>query len=131
MDDLPTGADFGQLRAFAAVGEALSFSRAAAALGVTPSALSQTVRALEARVGVRLLNRTTRSVSLTDAGQMLFQRVAPAVAEPGVARGQARQSSGRPSGTVRVHAFRSAGDMLVAPMLPDFLKAYPDVVVDL
>src|SRR6202012_4642813 len=111
MDDLPTGADFGQLRAFAAVGEELSFSRAAAALGVTPSALSQTVRALEARVGVRLLNRTTRSVSLTDAGRSLYERVAPAVAERADAMGQARRFGERPSGMVRVCAFRAGAEL--------------------
>jgi len=131
MNEVPSGSDFAQIRAFVAVGENLSFSRAAGILGVTPSALSQTVRALEARVGVRLLNRTTRSVSLTDAGQTLFQRVAPAVAELGVAMNQARQYGGRPAGAVRIHASRSAADILVAPMLPKFLKAYPDVVVDL
>lgn len=131
MSELPSGSDFAQIRAFVAVGENLSFSRAAGVLGVTPSALSQTVRALETRLGVRLLNRTTRSVSLTDAGQTLFQRVAPAAAELGVAMRQARQYGGRPAGVVRVHAFRSAAESLVAPMLPGFLQAYPDVVVDL
>ena len=131
MSDLPSGSDFGQLRAFVAVGETLSFSRAAGTLGVTPSALSQTLRALETRLGVRLLNRTTRSVSLTDAGQTLLHRVAPAVAELSGALGQARQSAGRVSGVVRVHAFRSAADQLIAPMLPTFIAAHPDVVVDL
>src|ERR1700761_2935508 len=110
MDQLLTGSDFGQLRAFVAVGQALSFSRAAETLGVTPSALSQTVRAFEERVGVRLLNRTTRSVSLTDAGENLFRRVEPAVAELGSAVGQVRRYRERPAGAVRLHTFRSAAE---------------------
>ncbi|MDR3509209.1 MAG: LysR family transcriptional regulator [Caulobacteraceae bacterium] len=131
MDNLPTGSDFGQLRAFVAICETLSFSRAAALLGVSPSALSQTMRGLEGRVGVRLLNRTTRSVSLTEAGRSLFQRVAPAVAELGAAMGQARGYGDRPSGTVRVHAFHSAAERLILPMLAGFHRDYPQVVVDL
>jgi DNA-binding transcriptional LysR family regulator len=68
MDNLLSGTDFGQLRAFVLVANARSFSRAAETLGVSSSALSQTIRGLEERLGVRLLNRTTRSVSLTEAG---------------------------------------------------------------
>jgi DNA-binding transcriptional LysR family regulator len=131
MTDQLTGGDFSQLRAFVAVGDALSFSRAAEALGVTPSALSQTIRALEARIGVRLLNRTTRSVSLTDAGETLFRRVAPAVAELGAAVGQARRYQEAPSGLVRVLAFRMAGERYIAPMLADFHRAFPQVTLDL
>jgi DNA-binding transcriptional LysR family regulator len=88
MDPLLSTADFGQLRAFVAVAEALNFTRAAEKLGVSSSALSQLVRSLEERVGVRLLNRNTRSVSLTEAGDRLFQRVKPAVEELGAAIGQ-------------------------------------------
>lgn len=123
--------DFGQLRAFVAVGEQLSFSRAAALLGVSPSALSQMVRGFEERVGLRLLNRTTRSVSLTPAGATLLQRVRPAVADLAVAVEQARQSRERPAGRVRVHAFRVAADLFLAPMLRPFSEAYPDVVLDI
>ena len=78
MDPLISTGDFGQLRAFVAVAAALNFSRAAEKLGVSASALSQMVRTLEESVGVRLLNRTTRNVSLTDAGEQLFRRVRPA-----------------------------------------------------
>ena len=122
--------DFGQLRAFVAVGEELSFSRAAATLGVSPSALSQTVRGFEERVGLRLLNRTTRSVSLTAAGAALLQRVRPAVVDLGAAVEQARRSRERPAGLVRVHAFRVAAGLFLAPMLRSFNDAYPDVVLD-
>ena len=78
---LPSAGDFNQLRAFVAVAGSLNFSRAAENLGVSSSALSQMVRGLEERVGVSLFNRTTRSVSLTEAGAKLFERVQPAVEE--------------------------------------------------
>src|SRR3546814_12097766 len=106
----------------------LSFSRAAEALGVSPSALSQLVRGFEGRVGVRLLQRTTRSVALTEAGEMLFRRVRPAVSELGDAIGQVRRTRNRPAGTLRVHVFRSAADSFLEPMLPAFMAAYPEVV---
>jgi len=130
MDPLLSGSDYNQLRAFVAVGEQLSFSRAAEALGVSPSALSQMVRGFEERVGVRLLNRTTRSVALTEAGLNLFQRVRPAVSELGEAIGQVRRTRERPSGTVRVHAFRSAAETYIDPILPGFVRDFPDVVLD-
>ncbi|WP_213980870.1 LysR family transcriptional regulator [Sphingomonas sp. dw_22] len=130
MDTLLAGSDYNQLRAFVAVGEMLSFSRAAEALGVSPSALSQMVRGFEERVGVRLLNRTTRSVSLTDAGRNLFQRVRPAVSELADAVGQVQRYREGPTGTVRVHAFRSAAETYLAPMLGAFAQACPDVVLD-
>src|SRR3954467_13804341 len=94
----PTTTDFGQLRAFIAVAEALNFSRAAEKLGVSSSALSQLVRGLEERVGVRLLNRNTRRVSLTVAGAHLFQRVRPAVQELAAAIGQTSELRARPAG---------------------------------
>jgi DNA-binding transcriptional LysR family regulator len=131
MESPLSGSDYNQLRAFLAVGEQLSFSRAAEVLGVSPSALSQLVRGFEERVGVRLLNRTTRSVSLTQAGETLFQRVRPAVIELGAAIGQVRRTRERPSGTVRVHAFRSAAETYLDPILPAFAERYPDVVLDI
>lgn len=131
MDNLLPGSDYNQLRAFLAVGELLSFSRAAEALGVSPSALSQMVRGFEERVGTRLLNRTTRSVALTEAGENLFNRVRPAVAELGDAIGQTRLYREHPAGNVRVHAFRSAYATIIEPMLPGFTKTYPDIVLDI
>lgn len=131
MDSLLSGSDYNQLRAFVAVGELLSFSRAAEALGVSPSALSQMVRGFEERVGVRLLNRTTRSVALTEAGEALFRRVRPAVTELGAAIGQVRGAGARPAGTVKVHAFRSAAETCLEPMLAGFARDYPDVVLDI
>ena len=131
MDALPSSADYNQLRAFVAVGETLSFSRAAQVLGVSPSALSQMVRGFEERLGVRLFNRTTRSVVLTEAGETLFRRVRPAVLELGDAIGHVRQHRARPAGTVRVHTFRSAAEKYIEPILPAFSRAYPDIILDL
>src|SRR4051812_12106667 len=107
----PSAGDFTQLRAFVAVAEALSFSRAAETLGVSSSALSQTVRALEEQVGVSLLNRTTRSVSLTEAGARMLERVRPAVEELAQALGEIRERRGHPAGIVRMHCFRAAADL--------------------
>ena len=126
---IPTS-EIGALRAFVAVARALSFSRAADTLGVSPSALSQTLRGLEDRVGVRLLNRSTRSVSLTEAGRTLLDRVRPAVEELGAALDQLRATNGRPAGTVRVHAFRIAAELFLTPMLARFSRDYPEIVLD-
>jgi DNA-binding transcriptional LysR family regulator len=131
MDPLVSTADFGQLRAFVAVAEALNFTRAAEKLGVSSSALSQLVRSLEERVGVRLLHRNTRSVSLTEAGDRLFQRVKPAVEELGAALGQTSHLREQPVGLVRIHCFRTAADLYVRPILRSFHEIYPDVVLDI
>lgn len=131
MSGILPGSDYNQLRAFVAVAEALSFSRAAEALGLTPSALSQTIRGLEESVGIQLLHRTTRNVSLTVAGEKLLQRVKPAIVELGDAVVQARLARERPSGTVRVHAFRSAATFYIEPILEDFLYTYPEILLDI
>ncbi len=128
---LLSAGDFNQLRAFVAVAGSLSFSRAAENLGVSSSALSQMVRGLEERVGVSLFNRTTRSVSLTEAGAKLFERVQPATEELAEALGETREHRALPAGTVRVHCFRSAADLYLAPILRDFGDAYPQVVLDI
>lgn len=124
-------ADYQQLRGFVAVAQALSFSRAASAMGVSPSALSQLVRGLEERLGTRLLNRTTRSVSLTEAGAALLARTGPALAELGEAMLQARAGREGIAGRVRVHASRFAGELHVLPILARFGRDYPDVVLDI
>ena len=122
--------EYGAIRAFVAVAEALSFSRAAAGLGVSPSALSQSIRALEERVGARLLHRTTRNVSLTAHGKSFLERVRPVVDELGAAVDGLRAVDGRPTGVVRVHAFRMAAELFVAPMLAGFARAHPGIVLD-
>ena len=124
-------ADLNALRAFIAVVELSSFSRAAEALRVSPSALSQIVRGLEERAGTRLLNRTTRSMSLTEAGRALLERVQPAIQELGAAIDQLRAADGRPAGTVRIHAFRIAAELFLAPMLESFARDFPEIVLDI
>jgi DNA-binding transcriptional LysR family regulator len=131
MDPLPSSSDFGQLRAFIAVAEALSFSRAAEMLGVSSPALSQTIRGLEERIGVRLLNRTTRSVSLTEAGSVLLQRINPSVRDLGAAVLQVQQYSAKPAGVLRIHTFRVAADLFLKPLLASFHEAYPEIVLDI
>lgn len=131
MDDHLASNEFHQLRAFLAVARHLSFSKGAEVLGITPSSLSQTVRNFEETVGTQLLHRTTRSVSLTEAGTILFERASPAAFELKAAVDQARRASLSVAGTVRVHAIRSASRKYIEPILARFSKLYPDVVVDL
>ncbi len=123
--------DFGALRAFLAVAEALSFSRAAESVGVSSSALTQAVRKLEDRMGARLFNRTTRSVSLTDAGKALFERIQPAIAELKTVMDINHGDTNRLTGTVRVHSFRIAADLFLTPMLASFSRDHPGVVLDI
>jgi len=131
MKDMLTGSDYNQLRALVAVSHTLNFSRAAEKLGVTPSSLSQMIRGLEESIGVQLLHRTTRSVSLTVAGEHLLRRAAPAIEELGDAVVQARRARERPSGTVRVVSFRSGAARYIEPILPDFLRRFPEIIIDL
>lgn len=126
-----SSSDFGKLRAFIAVAEALSYTGAAEALGITNSALSRMVRLLEERIGVRLIHRTTRSVVLTEAGDRLFHRVKAAIAELESAVGQAERSRERPSDVVRIHCSRPAADLFIQPILRSFSDAYPAVVLDI
>ena len=123
--------DLASLRAFIVVADALSFSRAAETLSVSSSALSQTIRGLEERTGVRLLNRTTRSVSLTDAGAALLARIGPAFRDIGDALDQARRAGERSAGTVRVHAFRIGAELFIHPVLARLQREHPGVVLDL
>jgi DNA-binding transcriptional LysR family regulator len=124
----PPLADLGT---FIAVARERSFTRAAAQLGVSPSALSQTVRALEERLGVRLLARTTRRVAPTDAGERLIATVAPHL--EGIENGLAALSALRdkPAGTIRITAVDHAAETILWPALADFLAEYPDIHVDL
>lgn len=123
--------EFAALRAFAAVAEQCSFSRGAQQLGVSASALSQIVRGLEERLSIRLLNRTTRSVSLTEAGSALLAEVAPAIASLSGALDRARTAGNRPAGTVRLHCFHAAADSFVVPALPALARDYPEITLDL
>ena len=121
----------GALAPFLAIAKQGSFRRAAAELGVTPSALSHSLRALEARLGVRLLNRTTRSVALTEAGQRLLTRVVPAFRDIDDALEELNAFRDRPAGLLRINAPRGAVSMVLMPIVARFLAHHPDVRVEL
>jgi len=122
--------DWGSLAAFAVVAEERSFTRAAARLGVSPSALSHTMRRLEERLRVQLLARSTRSVSTTEAGERLLARLGPAIEEIASAVEDLGRLLTRPSGHVRITASRTAARMVLAPALPRFVERYPEIVVE-
>ena len=119
------------LAVFAAIVEAGSFTKAGAGLGVTASALSHRMRRMEARMGVRLLNRTTRSVAPTEAGARLLSSLRPAMAEVTAALVTLNADRAKPAGRVRVTSHRSAAFGLVLPRLAGFSEIYPDVTVEL
>lgn len=122
--------DLDDLAAFATVARARSFTRAAATLGLSPSALSHAMRGLEARLGVRLLARTTRSVAPTAAGERLLASLGPAL--EGVERGLAALADfrGAPSGSLRLATFGYAARTILVPRLPAFLLEHPDIAVE-
>jgi DNA-binding transcriptional LysR family regulator len=122
--------DWGSLAAFAVVAAERSFTRAAARLGVSASALSHTLRRLEDRLRIQLLARTTRSVSTTEAGERLLARVGPALEEITRSVEDLGRLLERPSGRVRITASRSAARMVLTPALPRFVQRYPDIVVE-
>lgn len=122
---------FDELAAFAAVARERSFTRAGAKLGVSPSALSQTVKALEARLGVRLLARTTRSVSPTEAGDRLLQTLTPRLEEIEQAVAALREMRERPAGTIRITAGEHAARTVLQPGLAKLLPQYPDIHVEI
>ena len=119
------------VEAFLSVAQHRSFRKAAAELGVTPSAISQTVRALEARVGAALFLRTTRSVGLTEAGERFLSRAKPAFEELVAASAVARDLGQRPSGLLRLTVPRAAVPILLEPLIASFTQAYPEVEVEI
>src|SRR5437868_12158995 len=123
--------DLADLTAFVAVAVHLSFRRAASRLGVTPSALSHSMRQLEERLGMRLLNRTTRSVSVTDAGLRLLERLRPAIGEIADALEDLNQERERPLGRLRIYAIHLAAAGVIAPIWGRFLSTYPEVHLEL
>jgi DNA-binding transcriptional LysR family regulator len=125
------GSEFAELKAFAAVFERASFARAADHLGLSASALSQTIRQLEARLGVLLLNRTTRSVAPTAAGSRLYERIAPMILEMDAAVADAVAATGRTAGTLRINTLGMAAKKIISPRLGRFHRAHPDVVLDI
>jgi DNA-binding transcriptional LysR family regulator len=123
-------ADLADLTAFVAIADARSFRAAASRLGVTPSALSHAMRQLEERLGMRLLHRTTRSVSVTDAGQRLLERLRPAIEQIAGALEDLNQERERPVGRLRIYASHLASAVVV-PIWGRFLSTYPDVHLEL
>jgi DNA-binding transcriptional LysR family regulator len=119
------------VEAFLSVAQHRSFRRAAAELGVTPSAISQAVRALEARVGAALFVRTTRSVGLTEAGERFLSRAKPAFEELVAASEVARDLGQRPAGLLRLTAPRAVVPILLDPLVASFCQAYPEVEVEI
>lgn len=127
---IPHGALDG-IEAFLRVAERRSFSAAASDLGVSPSAISQSVKALEARVGAPLFMRTTRSVGLTQAGEQFLERAGPAYASLANAYEAARNLGNRPAGRLRINLMRGAVQPLFAPMIAGFCEAYPEIELEI
>lgn len=121
----------GEMQAFLAVARERSFTRAAAKLGVTPSALSHAMKGLEERLGLRLLSRTTRSVSLTEAGMRLAKSVGPHFEQIEAEIAALSDLRDRPAGTIRISCGDSLVEAVFRPMLKSFLRAYPDITVEL
>lgn len=125
------GGEHGAMAAFVAVAEERSFRRAAARLGLNPSTLSHSLRSLEERLGVRLLNRTTRTVALTEVGASLLAEVAPAYRAVAAAVERVNSFRDRPRGVVRLSVPRLAATLLFAPRLSTFADTYPDVILEI
>jgi DNA-binding transcriptional LysR family regulator len=125
------GAEFAEMSAFAAIAEHRSFARAATQLGVGRSTLSQNLRALEERLGVRLLNRTTRSVSLTEAGARLLARVRPSLVELNAAVSELADYQQGPSGLLRIAVQPPVATLLIEPILARFLREHPGIQLDI
>ena len=120
-----------ELRALVAVGRERSFTKAAAKLGVSQSALSQTIRQLEARLGVRLLTRTTRSVSPSEAGERLLRTVEPRFEEIDAELATIAELREKPAGTIRITATEYAIQSVLVPKLAKLLREYPDIKVEM
>jgi DNA-binding transcriptional LysR family regulator len=123
--------DLRDLEAFVAVARTRNFRRAAVEQRVSVSSLSQRLRDLEERLGVRLMNRTTRSVGLTEAGELLLSRVAPAMIDVADALDRVRGLRGVPSGRLRINAPPPAIDLVLAPMVAPFLRQYPQIELEI
>lgn len=123
--------DFRDLEAFVSVAQAGSFRRAATEQRVSVSGLSQRLRALEERLGVRLLNRTTRSVALTEAGEALLSRVSPAMHDVEAAVDYVRGLRAVPSGRLRINAPAPVVHLVLAPMVAPFLQRYPQIELEI
>ncbi len=128
---MKTHPDLSDLDAFAAVARHASFRKAADERGISPSALSHAMRTLEERLGVRLLNRTTRSVTPTEAGHQLLATLVPALAQVTGALHELTSQQPVPAGTLRLNVSRPAARLVIGPLLAPFSAAYPRITVEL
>src|SRR3954467_14988120 len=126
-----TRAGLDDLQVFLAVARERSFTRTAAQLGVSQSALSQTIRSLEARLGVRLLTRTTRRVAPREAGERLLQTLGPRFEEIDAELAALSELREKPAGTVRITTMEYAAEAILLPKLSKLLRAYPDIKVEI
>src|SRR6478672_11346088 len=122
--------DLYDLAAFAVVAEQGSFTRAAAELGMSQSALSHALKALEERLKVRLLSRTTRSVSTTEAGETLLRSLRPALEDIGSGLAKVGALGSSPSGTIRLTATKNAVTAVLMPVMAGFIAEHPGVMVE-
>lgn len=120
-----------ELNAFVAISLHRSFRAAAAELGMSPSALSHAIAALEARMGVRLFNRTTRSVSLSEAGEQFLAQIRPALRDIEGAMEAVNKFRDTPTGVLRINTSEGAAQRVLAPVVLEFLRRYPDMQVDI
>src|SRR6204780_806346 len=125
------GTQFADLSAFVAVAEHRSFRKASAQLGLSPSTRSQTIRSFEERLGVRLLNRTTRSVALTDAGERLLADTQPVLDGIDKALEAVNPFRDKPSGRLRLSMTGATATFIVGPRLPQFLAKFPDIKLEI
>jgi DNA-binding transcriptional LysR family regulator len=123
--------DPSDLATFLAIARHRSFRAAATEMGVSASALSHALRNIETRLDLRLINRTTRSVALTEAGERLFARIGPAFRDLGDALEDLNNFRGKPAGTLRFNAARQSAQLVLLPVVTRFLKAFPDVNVEI
>jgi len=124
------GTQFAELSAFVAVAEHRNFTKAAAQLGISPPSLSQAIRTFEERLGVRLLNRTTRSVALTEAGERLLADAQPALNSIDKAIEGVNAFRDTPSGALRLSMHRTVATALVGPLVPEFLGKFPEIKLE-
>jgi len=125
------GIDPSDLAIFLAIARHRSFRVAATELGVSPSALSHALRSVEERLDIRLINRTTRSVALTEAGARLFERISPAFRDIDDALEDLNSFRGRPAGRLRINAARQSTQLVLLPIVAKFLKVFPDINVEI
>jgi DNA-binding transcriptional LysR family regulator len=125
------GSEFAELAAFIAIADHGSFVKAAGILGISTSTLSKTIRTLEERLGVRLFNRTTRSVALTEAGEHLKAKVRPALSQLGDAVESVNAFRDAPAGLLRLNVSNLAATMVIAPILAGFATAFPEIKLEI